>query len=273
MKLLDFRSNYTSQCGQDGVLAKVFDVLGIRSGYCVEFGAWDGLYLSNTRQWLQSPQFSGCLIEGDHVRFQALKKLYGTRTDVHTINTFVSIDGENSLDSILQRVGAPVDFDLLSIDIDCDDYHIWSSLQHFKPKLVLIETNPYIPFYVEYVQKKNLGRYPIGASVVSMYKLAIAKGYQPICYIGHDWLCLRKDLLPAFDLDTMACIPMFLAGSDVRNNDLMAHGNIIPLPTGPASERQVNINDIVYRGIAPSFEEFAQEFRVLTSPSDFASLL
>jgi hypothetical protein len=49
MKLIDFKENIYSQCGQDGIIAKVFEALNIYTGYCVEFGAWDGLYLSITR--------------------------------------------------------------------------------------------------------------------------------------------------------------------------------------------------------------------------------
>src|SRR5579871_690223 len=39
----------TSQDGEEGVLRHVVETLGIEQGWCVEFGAWDGIYHANTR--------------------------------------------------------------------------------------------------------------------------------------------------------------------------------------------------------------------------------
>lgn len=274
MRLNDFRDNVYSQCGQDGVVAKAFEILGIYTGYCVEFGAWDGVYLSNSRRWLETPRFGGCLIEADGGRFQQLTNLYRARQDITTVNSMVDIQGENSLDNILARAGAPVDLDFLSIDIDSDDYHVWNSLQVFKPKLVLIETNPYIPFYVEYVQKPQLGRFPSGASVVSMYKLGVIKGYRPIAYVGHDWLFVREDLYGQFDLDITSCVGLFLEGTEIVGNDLMPHGNIIDLPTGAAATRSLNVGDFVNQSLEAEFgPDLTDQFRVLTSPNDFKGLI
>ena len=274
MRLTDFCDNVHSQCGQDGVIAKAFEILGVESGYCVEFGAWDGLYLSNSRKWLKMPMFGGCLIEADPARFAELSNLYGSREDVTTVNSMVDIEGENSLDNILSRAGAPEDIDLLSIDIDSDDYHIWQSLERFKPKLVLIETNPYIPFYIEYVQKPQLGRFPSGASVVSMYKLGVTKGYRPIAYIGHDWLFVRDDLFNKFDLDVTSCVGLFLDGTEITGNDLLPHGQILDLPTGAAATRSLDVGNFINQALQAEFgPDLTDHFRVLTSPKDFQGLI
>jgi hypothetical protein len=47
--LLDSASNQFSQFGEDGVIGRIFDVIGEISRVCCEFGAWDGIHLSNTR--------------------------------------------------------------------------------------------------------------------------------------------------------------------------------------------------------------------------------
>jgi len=274
MRLNDFRENVYSQCGQDGVVGKAFDILGVHTGYCVEFGAWDGQYLSNTRRWLETPRFGGCLIEADPGRFQQLRLLYAARQDITTVNSMVDTHGVNSLDNILARAGAPIDLDFLSIDIDSDDYHVWNSLQEFRPKLVLIETNPYIPFFVEYVQKPKLGRFPSGASVVSLYKLATLKGYRALAYVGHDWLFVREDLYDQFDLDVTSCIGLFLEGTEIVHNGLLPHGEIIDLPTGPAASRSLNVNDFIRQALEEEFGSImADQFRVLTSPNDFKGLI
>jgi hypothetical protein len=37
-----------SQYGEDDILERLFSLLEISQGWCVEFGAWDGTHLSNT---------------------------------------------------------------------------------------------------------------------------------------------------------------------------------------------------------------------------------
>lgn len=46
--LIGYRENIYSQYGDDGIIAKIIEVLEIGQGWFVEFGAWDGAHLSNT---------------------------------------------------------------------------------------------------------------------------------------------------------------------------------------------------------------------------------
>ncbi len=71
MRLSEHLQNVYSQNGEDGALAKLFEVVRLDSGYFVEFGAWDGCYLSNTFA-LAEKGWHGCLIEGEPQRFEDL---------------------------------------------------------------------------------------------------------------------------------------------------------------------------------------------------------
>ena len=55
--------------------------------------------------------------------------------------------------------GLPSDFDVLSIDIDGADYHVWDGLRgsRFAPALVVIEFNPTIPNHVAFVARVHHG--------------------------------------------------------------------------------------------------------------------
>lgn len=47
--LLDFKDNIYSQTGEDGIVRKILEVLPEKDKWCVEFGAGDGVFLSNVR--------------------------------------------------------------------------------------------------------------------------------------------------------------------------------------------------------------------------------
>ena len=36
---LDHRKKITSQCGEDGIIEKIFEMIGVQNKWCVEFGA------------------------------------------------------------------------------------------------------------------------------------------------------------------------------------------------------------------------------------------
>ncbi len=62
--LLNHRSNVHSQAGEDGIIEKILELLPVRDHWCVEFGAWDGVFLSNTRRLIEHAGYSAVLIEG-----------------------------------------------------------------------------------------------------------------------------------------------------------------------------------------------------------------
>jgi hypothetical protein len=177
--LTQYSKNYFSQNGEDGILEKALEIIGKTDKWCVEFGAWDGIFHSNTHHLISQKGYSAVLIEGDSEKFKSLKANYANNSKVTQINTFVGFNNTDSLDAILAGTSIPPGFDLLSIDIDGNDYHIWNALSNYKPKLVVIEFNPTIPDEVEFVQEKSPD-INHGNSILSLRNLAKQKGYQLI---------------------------------------------------------------------------------------------
>ena len=134
------KKNVWSQNGEDGCVQAILVKLGIASGWVCEFGAWDGIHLSNTFALIEKG-FKGVLIEGDKTRFQDLKKLVDRFPNIIPICSYVDprLDSKHTLDEILQRTDCPKDFVLLSIDIDSYDYQVWKSFMNYKPQVVIIE--------------------------------------------------------------------------------------------------------------------------------------
>ena len=140
LEILKHRKIYFSQSGEDGVLEYVLDKIPNKDNYCVEFGAWDGIHLSNTYHFISKKNYKSVLIEGETDRWQTLC-LNMEKFNSICINKFVDFEGENTLDNILATTAIPKNFDLLSIDIDGNDYYVWDSLDYYKPKVVIIEIN------------------------------------------------------------------------------------------------------------------------------------
>jgi hypothetical protein len=175
--LNQFAKNFTSQNGEDGIIEKVLEVIQVTDKWCVEFGSWDGKHCSNTYNLIHNKGYSAVLIEGDTSRYQDLLRTYERNRKIFPINAFVGFNDEDCLDALLKKTELPDDFDLLSIDIDGNDYHVWGKVNDYKPKIVIIEYNPTIPNPVEFVQSRNM-RISQGSSLLSINNLAKIKGYE-----------------------------------------------------------------------------------------------
>jgi len=173
MKLTDYSYNKYSQFGEDGIIDKIFDIIKPGSKVCVEFGAWDGIHCSNTAN-LWRNGWKGILIEGDAKRFAQLVK-NAQPFDCMAVCRYVGISGGDTLENILKEKKTDPDIDLLSIDIDGDDYHIIASLSSMRPRVIICEYNHTVPYWLDIYQKP--GEY-FGASVSALIRVAKEKDYQ-----------------------------------------------------------------------------------------------
>jgi hypothetical protein len=188
MNCKDYKSNnwlngyaktVTSQHGEDGIIEKILEIISDNDKWCVEFGSWDGKKLSNTYNLITNKEYSGILIEGDKKRFKDLLKTFHNNPKVVPVNTFVGFNENDNLDTILKNTEIPINFDLLSIDVDGNDYHLWDAVRKYRPKIVVIEFNPTIPPHIEFVQQRDM-KINQGSSILSITKLAKSKGYELI---------------------------------------------------------------------------------------------
>jgi hypothetical protein len=193
-----FARNVYSQSGEDGIIEEVLGRIRRSSGidgWCVEFGAWDGIYLSNTCNLISNHGYKAVLIEGDRNKYRTLCTNL-PQADVHKICAFVGFDGESTLENILAATPIPGDFDFLSIDIDGCDYFILDSLRKYRPKVISIEFNPTIPNEVCFVQPRDF-RIKQGASAKALTDLAKAKGYALAAVTACNLIFVRGDLSTA----------------------------------------------------------------------------
>ena len=194
-----YKKNYFSQNGEDGIIEKIISDLKITEKLFVcEFGAWDGVFLSNTFNLVKKFDALALMIEGDKERFKDLIKTSKKNPTVIPVNKYVKLSGHCCLDEILRENNFPNNFDVLSIDIDSNDLEIWESLNNFKPKIVVIEINSGILPGIE--QKHNLENKKQGNSFTSTLIVANKKGYSLIIHTGN-LIFLRNDLVNKIEFD------------------------------------------------------------------------
>ncbi len=182
-RFLDLRAaerRIFSQFGEDGVIEKIFQVIEPTHCFAVEFGAGDGIWLSNTRNLYLHQGWSGLMMEGDEKKASELERNYRSLPRVKTDHVWIY---PGNIEILFNEHEVPLDFDLLSIDIDSNDYYVWKAIHTYRPKVVLIEFNAAFPP----PEKKVVRFHPMnywdgstyfGASIQSLYELGKQKGYE-----------------------------------------------------------------------------------------------
>ena len=190
-----FKKNIFSQYGDDGIIEEIFHRLksrvNLNKTFC-EFGAWDGIHLSNTYNLYKNEKFKGVLIEPDNLRFKKLCKNIPD-TNIIKINSFVSFEGSRTLENILKERQIDLNIDFISIDVDGCDFYIFETFQNIEAKIICVEFNPTIPNEVEFVQEKNFSQKK-GCSLLSLKKLGERMGYDVIASTYNNLFFSKKNI-------------------------------------------------------------------------------
>jgi hypothetical protein len=194
-----------SQGAEEAMLDRVFELVAPRRKFAVEFGASDGLRNSNTARLLREKGWSGVLIEASDYRFAKLREHY---RDVPTARLVQAAVQPENVERIFREAGVPEDLDLLSIDIDGNDYWVWRSLESHRPQIVVIEYNPYYAPPERWVMKFNPehawdGSTYYGASLESLCRLGKEKGYELVACDrqGNNAFFVERSLYERFNLE------------------------------------------------------------------------
>lgn len=132
-----------SQSDEDGIIAEIFHRIGTTNRIFVEFGAEIGQE-NNTRNLLEKG-WSGLWIEGNPEYVGAIQSFFFEKISsgqLKFVSDFVSVDNINTL---IGNEGISGEIDLLSVDIDGNDYHVYNAINVINPRVVVLEHNGYPP--------------------------------------------------------------------------------------------------------------------------------
>jgi len=200
LDLSGLKQSLYAQGTEEAILERLMAFIQPGNRFCVDIGASDGLRNSNTALLLRERGWTGLLVEGSSYRYRRLQNHYGEAAKVQLRHVQVQPD---AVEDLFAEAGVPENFDLLSIDIDGNDYWIWRAIGRYSPSIVVIEYNPYYTPPERWVMCFNPGHAwdgstYYGASLESLYHLGKDKGYELVCCddMGNNAFFVRRDLYP-----------------------------------------------------------------------------
>lgn len=177
-----------SQCDEDGIIEEIFRRIGTRSRTFVEFGVETGKECNTAKLLVEG--WKGLWLDGAASNVAKIREsLVDFFNDgrLQVIESFITAENINGL---IEQGGISGEIDLLSIDIDMNDYWVWKAIDVVKPRVVVIEYNatlrPPMSVVIPYDPTRlwNGSNY-FGASLEALTRLGREKGYRLVgCNFG-----------------------------------------------------------------------------------------
>ena len=199
-RLLKYGFKAYSQFDEDGIIQEIFRRIGVTNKTFLEIGVGDGL--ENNTLFLLLKGWKGVWIDGDSKNIKAIQNKFSFLQDSGRLRTKLAWVDKDNIDFLIQDLGLPQEIDLLSLDIDGNDYHVLENIVFLNPRAMVLEYNAKLPppvkwvmAYDQYHTKTNTDYF--GASLKSFEYLLYKRGYCLVgCNIsGVNAFFVRKDLV------------------------------------------------------------------------------
>ena len=194
-----------SQFDEDGIILFLLGVVGIGPAKFIEIGGGDGVWASNCANLALNLGFDGLFIDGNPDLVKQGEKFYSRHPDTgfYPPQFKQALVTKNNVNQIFSTAEFQGEIDVLSIDIDGNDYWIWEAIECIQPRIVVIETHIefgqrsiVVPYKEDFVWQPGMHPHYLGASPAAMTKLADRLGYRLVGAnrFGFNAFYLRKDL-------------------------------------------------------------------------------
>lgn len=199
LRLEHFAFKVFSDGGEDGMIQEVFHRIGTTTRRFVEFGVGSG-NISNTA-FLLYQGWSGLWMEANEGRAKYIEDAFAAPIASGLLKFRRALVTKENVDDLISGAGFIGEIDLLSIDIDGNDYHVCEAVKVIAPRLVVIEYNASFPPPFEYVLPYSPMARPdgccYGGSLTSMTRMLARKNYELVGtdIVGVNAFYVRRDLL------------------------------------------------------------------------------
>lgn len=188
-----------SQNDEDGIIQEIFDRIGTTDKRFIEFGVENGLECNS--HYLLFKGWTGLWIEGSRAFYKQIQEKFSVVISSGALKTDCAFITKDNINRLFVKNGFQGEIDLLSIDVDGNDYYVWEAVNAVRPRVVCIEYNGkfppdcqwIMPYFSAHLWQGNDNQ---GASLKSLELLGRTKGYQLVGtnITGANAFFVREDL-------------------------------------------------------------------------------
>src|SRR6201994_4817249 len=218
-----------SEFEEDGHLLYLLTLAGSASRTVVQISSQDGRTCMATNL-LVHHRWRGFLFDGDPVWVDEGRRFFARHLATRAMPPVMQSEWftRDNVNRVLASAGVPDEVDVLSLDIDGNDLHLWSAIS-MRPRILICEFNNAVPsemsLTIPYRPDFNFAELPAdqalfrSASLAAYVAVSRRKGYRLVGMnaLGFNAIFLRNDVLaaemPEIPVSTLDAIP---AVEDVR---------------------------------------------------------
>lgn len=192
---------------EDGLLLYIFSLCGTTNRTVVEISVQDGRECMAANLIIHH-RWRGFLFDGDPVFVESGRRFFAHHPATRPAPPQFEMQWftRDNVNSVLRDAGVPEEVDLLSLDIDGVDLHIWRALNAVRPRVFIGEFNNAVPSHrsitVPYRSDFDYRKNPPGqqffrsASLAALVKVSRAKGYRLVAVnaLAYNGIFLREDV-------------------------------------------------------------------------------
>lgn len=197
-----------SQFEEDGIILYLLSCIGKKTRSVVEIccGIGSECMAANL---IINHGYKGYLFDGDVNIVKHAKSFFRKQKDCLLVEPTITQAWitKSNINALLEQCGAVGEIDLLSLDMDGNDYYIWEAIEIISPRICVFETHDIIPSdlsitipYSDNFFAMNKGKVESefrSVSLAAMVKLSNRKGYTLVGSHRHGFnvFFVRNDLL------------------------------------------------------------------------------
>ena len=182
------------------IIQHIFDTLNIKQGFFLEFGAWDGINLSNARLLFEK-NWNGIFIEGDKKKFEDLRDNY-SNTNILVENIYLD-DQHNNINKVLEN-NKIQHIDFCSIDVDGLDLRLFKTFDDVLPTVVCIEGGQVLHPLFEGTINLEVERDNVTQSLHKYNQIFTNKGYR-LLFAYQDCFFIKEEYIHLFNVSNNLC--------------------------------------------------------------------
>jgi hypothetical protein len=188
-----------SQTDEDGILQEIFRRIGIEHRSFVELGC--GFGLENNTAYLLSQGWRGLWVDADDDNAMRIRRAFRYLIERRLLQFEQAMITRENVDALVAAAALGPEIDLLSIDLDGNDYYVWEAIACVDARVVVIEYNAKFHPPHDWCMAYNAGHAwagtdQMGCSLEALTRLGAAKGYVLVgCnLVGANAFFVRRDL-------------------------------------------------------------------------------